>query len=70
MGWGVIKYTLPSTQFSSLFFFIMSKQVLISLLAQGNTGAEILSILDALVADNVQQSEDNAPTLNPIEFWC
>ena len=48
----------------------MSKQVLISLLAQGNTGAEILSILDALVADNVQQSEDNAPTLNPIEFWC
>jgi len=31
----------------------MSKSVALSLLAQGNTGAEILSILDALVADNV-----------------
>jgi len=31
----------------------MSKQVLLSLLAQGNTGSEILSILDALAADNV-----------------
>jgi voltage-gated potassium channel Kch len=31
----------------------MSKQVLLSLLAQGNTGSEILSILDALATDNV-----------------
>jgi len=31
----------------------MSKSVMLSLLAQGNTGAEILSILDAIVADNV-----------------
>jgi len=31
----------------------MSKSVMLSLLAQGNTGAEILSILNALVADNV-----------------
>ena len=30
----------------------MSKQVLLSLLAQGNNGSEILSILDAIVADN------------------
>ena len=43
----------PNTQFTTLFFFIMSKQVLISLLAQGNTGSEILSILDAIVSDNV-----------------
>ena len=40
-------------QFTTLFFVIMSKSVILSLLAQGNTGAEILSILDALVADNV-----------------
>ena len=31
----------------------MSKSVMLSLLAQGNTGSEILSILDALTADNV-----------------
>lgn len=37
----------------------MSKQVLISLLAQGNTGNEILSILDALVADTVSDSESS-----------
>ena len=42
----------------------MSKQVLISLLAQGNNGNEILSILDTLVADNVSDSEEA-----DIEFW-
>jgi len=31
----------------------MSKSVMLSLLAQGNTGSELLSILDALAADNV-----------------
>jgi len=31
----------------------MSKSVVLSLLAQGNTGNEILSILDAIVSDNV-----------------
>ena len=31
----------------------MSKSVMLSLLAQGNTGTEIMSILDAIVADNV-----------------
>jgi hypothetical protein len=36
----------------------MSKQVLISLLAQGNNGNEILSILDTLVADVVSDSEE------------
>ena len=29
----------------------MSKKVILSLLAQGNTGAEILEILDVIVAD-------------------
>ena len=46
----------------------MSKSVMLSLLAQGNTGSEILSILDALAADNVSEDTDNGPTLNPIEF--
>jgi hypothetical protein len=46
----------------------MSKQVMISMLKQGNTGAEILSILDALTSDNVSEVSDNEPTLNPIEF--
>lgn len=31
----------------------MSKSVMVSMLRQGNTGNEILSILDALIADGV-----------------
>jgi hypothetical protein len=31
----------------------MSKSLILSLLAQGNTGSEILTILDTIVADNV-----------------
>jgi hypothetical protein len=46
----------------------MSKNVMLSLLAQGNTGDEILSILDALIADNVSDDADTLGTLNPIEF--
>ena len=46
----------------------MSKQVMISMLRQGNTGSEILSILDTLASDNVSESDDNGPTLNAIEF--
>ena len=58
------QHTLTNTQ-----TFNMSKIVALSLLAQGNTGSEILSILDTLATDNVEQSDDNAPTLNSIEFW-
>jgi hypothetical protein len=46
----------------------MSKTVMLSLLAQGNTGTEILSILDTLTADEATSTDDNGPTLNPIEF--
>lgn len=46
----------------------MSRSVILSLLAQGNTGNEILSILDAIVADNVTEQSDNEPTLNEVEF--
>ena len=37
----------------------MTKTVALSLLAQGNTGTEILSILDTLSADNVAEVSDN-----------
>jgi uncharacterized protein (DUF433 family) len=46
----------------------MTKTVMLSMLAQGNTGDEILSILDALTADNVSEVAVNEPTLNEIEF--
>jgi len=46
----------------------MSKTVMLSLLAQGNTGAEILSILDTLTADNVSEVGYNEPTADVIEF--
>jgi hypothetical protein len=46
----------------------MSKQVLISLLAQGNTGAEILQILDTLAEDNQQSVAYAEPTADSIEF--
>ena len=48
----------------------MSKQVLISLLSKGNTGSEILSILDALTSETVSENQEgNMPTLDVIEFW-
>jgi len=48
----------------------MSKEVLISLLSKGNTGIEILSILDALTSDTVSEDQEgNMPTLDVIEFW-
>jgi hypothetical protein len=34
----------------------MSKSVILSLLAQGNTGTEILSILDTIVSDIEQEN--------------
>ncbi len=46
----------------------MSKEVLISMLRQGKTGEEIISILDAIVADTVDCSPMNDPTLDEIEF--
>ena len=50
----------------------MSKQVMISMLRQGNNGTEILSILDAIVSENVETSdmpsEGNVPTLEYIDF--
>ena len=42
---------------------------MISLLSKGNTGAEILSILDTLSDTTVSDSDQsNVPTLDVIEF--
>ncbi len=60
--------TLTVHTLTNTLFLIMSKSVMLSLLAQGNTGSEILSILDTLASDNVSESDDNGPTLNAIEF--
>ena len=51
----------------------MSKQVLISMLRQGNTGNEILSILDVIANDAISEGDDdtqtgNVPTLEYIDF--
>ncbi len=57
------QHTLTNTQEHK-----MSKTVMLSLLAQGNTGAEILSILDTLAADNVSEAGYNEPTADVIDF--
>jgi hypothetical protein len=41
---------------------------MLSMLAQGNNGNEILSILDALTLENVSEESDNEPTLNEVQF--
>ena len=51
--------TLTTHTNSLSFCVIMSKSVILSLLAQGNTGTEILSILDTLVADLEQENIDD-----------
>ena len=49
---------------------------MLSMLAQGNTGSEILSILDALTSDQVGDCDViespviGVPTLEKIAFWC
>ena len=51
--------TIHTQTLSLSFFVIMSKSVILSLLAQGNTGTEILGILDTLVADIEQENIDD-----------
>ena len=46
----------------------MSKTAMLSLLAQGNTGTEILSILDTLTEDNKQAVAYAEPTADVIDF--
>ena len=54
----------------------MTNQVAIELLKQGNTGEEILSILDVIVADEMMTYAGNVHAQpvdfdgNQTEFWC
>ena len=60
---------LSLTQTTLINTFIMTKSVMISLLRKGNTGAEILEILESLAGDtNVTQPATNEPTLMELEF--
>lgn len=53
----------------------MSRKLLISMLAAGNTGDEMLTILDTIVNNNVDNSTEdssagyNEPTSEFIDFW-
>ena len=51
--------TLTTHTNSLSFFVIMSKSVILSLLAQGNTATEILTILDMLVESIVEENIDS-----------
>ena len=54
-----LSYYNISTQLSStLSFVIMSRDLMLTLLRKGNTGSEILSILDAIVSDDSSSSDD------------
>lgn len=46
----------------------MSKSVMFALLDRGNTGDDILSILDAIVSEQSAEVSINEPTADPIEF--
>jgi hypothetical protein len=45
----------------------MTKNILISMLRQGNNGEEILQILDTITSDDAMM-QDEGPTLEPIDF--
>ena len=60
--------TLTQHTVHNTFLLNMSKSVMLSLLAQGNTGSEILQILDTLTEDNQQSIAYAEPTADSIEF--
>ena len=60
--------TLTVHSLTNTLFLIMSKTAMLSMLAQGNTGAEILQILDTLAEDNQQSVAYAEPTADSIEF--
>ena len=64
-----IEYKLG--MFNSMFwhFYIMTRSIALSLLAQGNTGDDLLSILDVIVSEESAAVSNNEPTADPIEFW-
>lgn len=46
----------------------MTRSMMLSMLRQGNTGDELLQILDALIADDSAEVSINEPTADPIDF--
>jgi ribose 5-phosphate isomerase RpiB len=46
----------------------MSKSLMISLISKASNGAEILSILDAIVAEQFSEQGYNEPTADVIDF--
>lgn len=60
--------TLNTKHFLTLFFSIMTKDLYVSLLRQGNTGSEILQILDTIASDTMSETVEQSPTLEPIQF--
>lgn len=53
------------TQILQSYSLIMSKKLMISMLERGQTGNEILMILDAITQT---ESSDTEPTLDEIDF--
>jgi hypothetical protein len=57
------------TQSVPYFLFIMTREVMIGALKQGQTGDEILAILNAITGNNTpHETVSVEPTLEPIEF--
>ena len=46
----------------------MSRSIALGMLRQGNTGNDILSILDIILKDQSAEDSNTQPTANPIEF--
>ncbi len=60
-SWTTISTTISDPNlFTTIFHKLMNKQTYIGMLRQGNTGAEILSILDVITAPVVE--ENGQPT--------
>jgi hypothetical protein len=53
--------------YPTFFFFIMTRDLAISLLRQGNTGTEILNILDTIESGG-DDSDTPTPTMEEIQF--
>jgi len=60
--------TLTVHTLTNTLFLIMSKSVMLSLLAQGNTGSEILSILNSIVDDKDADIQGGYAALSSDEF--
>jgi len=46
----------------------MTRSMMLTMLRQGNTGNQILQILDALIAEDSAEVSINEPTEDPIDF--